>query len=154
MFRERSDLRFWAKHHGGRSYNWSAKDSALPDFWVNHTDTFGNENIVWAHMLLGRPFTSKTSVTISPKQRHAIIELRSRANKVGIFLGIRNTPLLYAVRIRPDIFAGELSLEKYTASNLAIALDHTDARALPNAIEFFARDDFVWRQPITATKEI
>ena len=153
MFRERSDLRFWAKSNGARQHNWSAKDSALPDFWLNHTDTFGNENIVWAHLMLGRAYVYKTSLNIRPQQRHAIVDLRSRGNKLGIIVGIKDTPMVYAVRIRPDIFSGEFSLDKYTEKNLAIALDHTDARALSIAIEFFARDDFVWRSQLPSTKE-
>lgn len=153
MFRERSDLRFWAKSNGARQYNWSAKDSSLPDFWLNHTDSFGNENIVWAHLMLGRSYIHKTSLNIRPQQRHAITDLRSRGNKLGIILGIKDTPRIYAVRIRPDIFSGDVSLEKYVEAGLAIALHHADARALSTAIEFFARDDFVWRQPVPSTKE-
>ena len=154
MFKDRSDLRFWAKSLGGRSHNWSAKDSPLPDFWLNHTDQFGNESIVWAHLMVGRSYTHKTSLVIKPPQRHAITDLRSRGNKLGIIVGIKDTPKLFAVRIRPDIFSGEFSVSKYSANNLAIELDHSDTGALENAIEYFARDDFVWRQTIPLTKEI
>jgi len=145
-FQDVSDVRAWARRQGQELARWQANDSPLPSIKTMSTDQFGNENKVWISLLIAKQFTNKASLHIGPNQRKHMLELRARGDKVGLVVGVRDTHQLYAVRLTPAIFGGEINFSREADSGRAIALDRNVRCELSRAIEFIARDDGMWRQ--------
>lgn len=128
----------------------------LPDMQTGHLPPYSNMAYpVWVELKCATPRSISKHNTSSPeffaqtkirpnqkKQLKRIVN--SQTEKAGLLVAIKNTDIVYALRIRPEALSGDYDFDTLAKDKIALKIDTSSNSSLQNALSFFALDEYTF----------
>lgn len=129
----------------------------LPDMQTGHLPAYSNMAYpVWVELKCATPrsiskhntpspeFFAKTKIRPNQKKQLKRI-VNSQTEKAGLLVAIKNTDIVYALRVRPETLSGDYDFDTLTKYNIALKIDTSSNLSLQDALSFFVADEYTFK---------